>query len=408
MALYLMLGGSGTPGTNGTYDQDWWRGSAHIDVDYVDVDSFEDTADALGGERRDQWAVFDPFTIGDFLEPEVMLAPALLGPVAGKITLQILRPPLEVEGITPDATLSVAIQHPDTTGRTWESGEAFITNAIELEGAIDAATGEVGHRVVAYQGTSLATYGLRNMQTVRVGGLTGIEALIAIGKDLADRFFGVYAFPRSLMGIPYARIEAWDVKVGDVILLSDDLLPAMSVGGAAATVGRGFDGVLARCLGKVDTIPAIRESGATRSAIQMVSYKRDGSRRSQWAPSATCSSLAGSGFQLVCYDHRHTSTGSSLIDVQYFDTTRAGAGARIQIHEAGDYSTLISRTINNVTIAGADASYIQVASSVSLTPPLIIEFDDYDTAITTTQKKYAYMTDGVTLLDSTDTPYRYV
>lgn len=397
MALYLMQGGSGVPGTNDpTYDQDWVGGGAMIHPDFVDGPSFTAAAQELGGERRDQWAIWEPTTIRDFLEPELLLAPAVLGPVSGKLTLTVLRPPLETDAISPAFALTVADQHPGAEGREYDTGESYVANALTIEGAVNQATGKAGHVVNAYHGNSVGTYGIQGQRRIRHAGITGVDALIGLGKDLADRYFRVHAFPRVLFRLPYALARAaWDVAIGQVGTVDDDLLPSMGVSGTASTATRGFTGVLARCVAKADRIPAMRETDAERSRIQFVSYKRDGSRRTTWAPSAYVSAITGPGSdQLVCKDHWLSAAAASLIDAQHFDSTRSGASAVITVHAIGDYANRVNRVVSAVTIAGADASYITTTAAVALTPPLIVEFRGY-TFVTETQRRYAYQSDQI-------------
>jgi hypothetical protein len=412
--LYLLLGGSGVSGLNdATYDEGWVGSGVYVDSDLVDKTSILALVAKLGDTLRD-WAWFEATKLRDFVDSEGLLANAILAPIAGQMVARAITKLLEAEVVDSVATLTLAHQHADTGRRTYDDGENMISNALEVEGAWDHATDAPRHVAKTYQGTSVTSYGLRNKRSVKLQGVLSVAELKSRVEDLGIRYFSTRAFPRVVFGIPFANTIVWDVELMDVVEVTDDLMPAMSSGGAATGATRGLSSVACRVFKADHLLPAASEREAERGRLAFVTDKKDSSRYSHWAPSAQVNAVTGGGSTtLVCDDHALSGNEStSPRDVEYFDTARAGTTPKVRIYPVGDYAASITRTVQSVTLKGVDLSEIEVDSAVALTPPLIVEPIEYDDAsITAKQKRYVYMSDGDHKLDGSsgfDLPFKYV
>jgi hypothetical protein len=144
----------------------------------------------------------------------------------------------------------------------------------------------------------------------------------------------------------------------------------------------------------------------------MMTTKKDGSRYSYWAPAAFCSAIDGTNTILTCDDHKFSGneTGNPR-DVEWFDTDKAGSSPIVTIYPSGDYASRVTRTVSAVTLGAPDASTITITAAAALTPPLVVEFADYDNAsLEANQRRYAYQSDGDHKLDKSagsDLPYKY-
>jgi hypothetical protein len=409
MLLYLMLGGSGVSGLNDTeYDRGWDGSGLNIDADLVDKASFILAVTKLANTQRDNWAFFEATKLRDVMDVEGLLNNAVIRQKDGLLNLAIITRDLEAEELESLPTLAVADQHDDTNRRTYSSGENMISNALTLQGAWDHGTNEARHTVQAIEGTSVTSYGMRNRRSVEVRGIAGIDALVSGALDLTSNYFAIRAFPRAVFGIPYTRAHAWDHAVMDKASVSDDLLPALSVGGASVPSERGFSNATAQMVSVRTILPAARESRAERARIEFMTTRRDSSRYSYWAPAAYCHTLSGGGTVLECRAHEYSGDESGVpVDVAWFDTDRAGSSARVTIYAFADPSTTITRIVNAVSTG---SNTITVNLAVALTPPLAVEYLSYASPLTTDeQRKYTYMSDNDHKLDgsTTDQPYKY-
>jgi hypothetical protein len=413
MLLYLMLGGSGVAGLNdATFDQGWVGSGSYIDASLVDVESFTKAVTSLGNTARDNWAFFQATPLRFVMESEGLLANAVIRQASGLLSLATVTRVMEAETLETPLALTVADQHPDTGRRSYSSGENMISNALELHGAWDHGRDEATHIVEAYEGTSITSYGIRNKQTVDVRGIAGIDALRSGAQDLTAQYFALRGFPRAVFGIPYARAKVWDIAVLDKVTVSDDLLPALSVNGAAVGSTRGFTGALAQVVSARTVLPAISEKSAERGRIEMMTTAKDASRYSYWNPAAEAHARDGTRTIYTCYDHSFSGNETGVpVDASWFDNDRAGDAPVCFVYPVGNYAAGLSATVASVAILGPDLSTITFTGVVDLVPPVVIEFADYDNAsLEDNQRRYVYQSDGDHKLDKSagsDLPYKY-
>jgi hypothetical protein len=410
MLLYLMLGGSGIDGLNhATWDKGWVGSGIYIQADLVDDVSFLELVYRLGNTLRD-WAFFQPANLRLVMESDGLLANALIRQKVGQLSIAAVTKAMEAERTAAPISLSVADQHPDGNRRAYNSGENMISNALDVAGAWDHAKDQPKHTAREREGTSIASYGMRNRRTVELRGISSIEELISRSQDLAAPYFAVRGYPRAIFTIPYAFAKTWDAAMLDMALVSDDLYPSLSVGGAAASATRGFDGALAQLYEVRRILPASRETRAERGRLAFFATNKDGSRHSYWAPSAYAHTIVGA--VATCTDHELSGNETGVPrDVEWFDEDRAGASPRCYVYPVGDYASGVLATVSSVTLGAADASAITFSAALGLTAPCIIEPAPYDDAsLTDEQRHYAYMSDGDHKLDKavgTDVPYKY-
>jgi hypothetical protein len=413
--LYLLLGGSGVSGLNdATYDEGWVGSGIYVPAALVDKTSILALVTKLGDTLRD-WAWFEATKLREFVDSEGLLANAIIAPITGQLVARAITKLLEAEAVDSVATLTLADQHADTGRRTYDDGENMISNALEIAGAWDHAANAPKHIAKTYQGTSVTSYGLRNKRSVKLQGVLSVAELKSRVEDLGIRYFSTRAFPQTVFGLPFAKAKVWDIELMDIVELTDDLLPTMSAGaGAGTTAARGLSAVACRVFKADHMLPASKEREAERGRLGFVTDKKDSSRYSHWAPAAQVNAVTGGGSTtLVCDDHSLSGDEStSLRDVVYFDTARAGSLPDVRIYPVGDYASSIVRQVQSVTLLGADLSEIEVDAAVALTPPLIVEPIEYtDADLTAEQKRYVYMSDGDHKLDKSsgsDLPFKYV
>jgi hypothetical protein len=386
--LYSMLGGSGVTGYNDTtYDQGWPDGGAgaFIPKSLVDVDSFE-LADRNRRPVRDV-AIFEPQKLRDIFENEARLDQLMVTVSGGKFKMVEARPP--VNGEVTDHTIDSSIVWPDSpSGVEIDISHSKIINRVEWKAEFDHGTQKFRQpRGLSLHVNSLQTYGETDALPVEVRSIVDADGVTALMADLASEVFARYSDPYAIVEFDTARKKSWAYEVGDTVTLSIGAVPKLTA------AGRGISGVLARIY-RLEHFLFGPPENAVRSRITIIPQNRLGA---VWAPSMYVPSGTPPLSTWTTSANKYTSSDDGN-DIDYFDE-----GDYVRIFLPGDEASAVLRTIN--TISSLDVTF---DSAVSLTPPFVVEYADYDDAsLAATQQDHLYMSDGDGVLD-TDPAYRYV
>jgi hypothetical protein len=400
--LYAILGGSGVKGFNdSTYDQDWRGGSAYVPAAYVDKTAFETRALELRW-YGDRLSAAEEEPAREFMRGDLILSASAVVGGSNKIKLKDVSPPLLT-----DSSLSVMTLDASTTRTLGASGIGFdlsehrVENDLQILWQWNRGTLDYDDEIRQYAIESRGTYGESDTLRIlaRTQGGPGQEIVVRRG---ADALQAAFASPYALVDVVISNPLWWTVEIGDIVTLSNEVVPTISNGLSVPSPGRGVTGLTARVWALTKKFPK-RGMGARRgtdagTATLLIPNVSDlpGTR---WSPAIEVLSVDGTGLILTCAANSYSPSGGTA-DASQLDTNDL---IRLRSFDG--------TTVESRTVSGVSGNDVTINSATALTAPFLIESDSYKSALQSTQQLDAYQSDNDGLLDKpggTDLARRYM
>lgn len=391
MLLHLMLGFTGVPGTNSTYDEGWAERD-HIPASFVDIESFEalerDTQPPSGA---DNWIFFEPTSVQDVIRQVCAANNAFVCAAYNPDDEQVKIRAFKAELPTQSDASSPALALDNSNTLT---GVGFgLEHRVETTALINTVRGSAGYdnvrgqflaELVSRDLTSINTFGAAAPWDLEIRGFS--NPLDAFGRmvDVAQELFATYGFPYQVLTIAYTTSLGWDIQIGDTVTVSNDLIPTRQ------SAGRGQTAQPFRVMGHT-RIPRGSRMLAARGVLTLFGANEGAPSFVEWAPCARVTAVT-SGTDLTIDVDQYSPSGADTTDEEWWTS-----GATVEIWERGDFSTVVERVVASVS-----AGTIVLTASISLTPPLILRSAPYDTvSVYDYQREVAYLSDGVSLTSGT-------
>lgn len=404
VSLYCLLGGSGTKGSNGTYDQGWRGSGAYIDQRLVDTASFL-ALDEQTDSRRDH-VITNRTTWRDFFASDFVSVQGYVVPQddsTNGFRLSAARVPMPMEAAAAVSTLLLDHSCVRTSaGVGWEASEDRLVNTINAKDVNwNPGTGKGDETITHRNATSTGTFGEAEPVEISMKGTIGREAALDRVVSLAQNLYALFSLPFVVIEVPVTRAsKIWTVNLGDTLTVTHTVLPSGS------TVAYGITTLACTVIGKVSRYRDLSED-ATRGTLTLLATGHQGWRNSWWAPCARVTSITNDGaghVRFVVDDEYYCREDEGWDDDDYF-----AASYEINVYQPGSESTAETHTVLSVDTTN---HYIDsTAGSTSLTAPCVIEFSVYSSSrYHDDQYHYAHMSDDDGKLDtssSTDEAYQW-
>lgn len=405
MFLYLLTGGTGGQ-NNGAYDQTWEGAGLRVPSRLIDTASFT----AIGNEEpqvRNNWCILKGDDARKVFNAELVLCQWQLITAGGQLRLISLSPPAEsdVDDAWALTHAKNLVTNLDGKGVAFDRSTVRLVNLVNGKAGFNNASKKYALEIENRRADSIQNYGAQDPVPVDLRGFGGVNSAEVSVRNAAQRLFDAYAHPYGVAEVLLSTREAWAKSVGEECALTHDFLPSPN------RAGRGVTGLQCRALGITCAYSgAGGGEDAHHAKVSLVSRAYSGRRHSRWAPSAYAHTTTDGGTTWRITDHKYSSADADK------DVTHFAAGYRVWCFQPGDWSTAQSREIDSVTLSGtADQSTITLTASLSSTADHVFIFEDYNDANTTdTQRRYAYLSDGLGALDApasssaSEAPFSYL
>ncbi|MHC4647039.1 MAG: hypothetical protein ACYTBJ_16210 [Planctomycetota bacterium] len=378
--LYLLTGGSGTKGHNDpVYDQGWYGSGVYLDAQWIDATSFTDLA-AQRGVISDNLAAGESTPLRDVCQGDLIANG--LGIIGGPDGIELLDvfPPGAINA--DDAVIALDSLNTRTVGKGGRGipvdlGENKIVNDCVAHTVYDNGASRYRHKVSMTASDSVGTYGRKPRVEFKIRAIKDI----AVARDAMKRIQDAYKSPYAIIDVDVTAPEWWSVKLGDVVTLTNDVVPTVSNGLAFVTPGRGITALPARVMHIEHNYPKrdARNMSRRGHAKLMIANISD-AQATTWSPSAYCSARSGATCTI---------------------TARYGGdeGAEFKTDDLVNLRTYDGSTIEQAEVSTAAAGSIVLKATPVIAAPFLIEPRSYATALQAAQRRTAYGTDGSHQLD---------
>ena len=382
---YLLCSGSGTKGSNGTYDQGWRDCGAYVNEDVIDVSAME----KLSTEER-HCCVIEATELREVIASEFTLIQAYTLPrytTRYQLTAKRFTSPNETAAtdLTIDHT-RISTRH-EFRPRVSEDRIVNVIRATNL--GYDHGTGDAAENRTHRDGTSTATWGAAEPLDIDMRWVYDLREATDVIESATQQIYALFSRPMLDLEVALAyATDAWLTEIGDLVEISHDILPKMLSVGWGQTSLRGI--VYSVC-------PQYRSlsEDTARGILRILCAGYSGQRFGYFAPSVRVNAIDGSATVLTCDDH-YWSHEDDDKDVEYY-----AASYRVRLYNPGNEGSAETRTILGVTLSGTpDASQIRLTAATALSVPIIVEFAGYsDASYQAAQYTFVHMSDDDRKLD---------
>lgn len=340
-----------------------------------------------------RWRVDSSRTFGEFVADECLLRGATLSVRDGKLVIEALRPPTAAESVAATITASDLEQ-----GRLpqWEEWEDGLRTSVTVVSPMREVT--VVDKVAQMRHGDTASL------TLRAEGLRedsrAITDPIAYARDIAMRPLRLWSDPVYLVRLPCTNKLVGTVSLGDMIEITQPVLPD-------ALGGRGMSAVRGQVIGITE---GLRSGSLEIEALVFpVEYG--------YAPCVRVASISGAVLTISTNYAGSAGDYSGSTLTSYDGTASDGGVSRFVV---GDVVQLVQRdtgahvieqhTIASVNPSGPTITLVSAPSAAWSTYPIVdLRYDDYASATSTQRAAYAYVCTSTApqVIDATTDPGRH-
>jgi len=379
--LYAMC--AGYYGT-GDYDGVGQRGiGACLPESLVDVTGIEALMQLPGGtDKIDLWGE-EARPLRDVLSPILVARGCYLHTSGGLLSVE------QIPAIVEDAS-AIEIgpeQMSSVTGLSWSQGEANVRNlvkAVKLAGSDSTAT--------YIAGSSRGTWPEAPAIEIAIDWHDRVSRADAEAARAAGGLLGLWSRPHARVALAHRRSSAWDLRLGQAVLLTHRL--GIDAG------QRGVDRLPGRI---VELTPQL--IGPLAASLVVVCPGRGGARPCYYSPCArgtAVSAYSGGVCTITTTENYYAPSSTGVADAQRF-----ADGDYVRVYTEGDEGGAVEC---RVAAAPGATSIVVAGDCSSLDTPVIIESDIWDD-VQPEQQANAYAADGTArpwlMTDATTPPATY-
>jgi hypothetical protein len=347
---------------------------------------------AAGSATAVRWRVDSSRTFGEFVADECLLRGATLSVRDGKLTVDALRPPTAAETVAVTITPAQLEQGRLPQWEEWEDGLRTSVTVVSpmREVTVVDRVAQMRHGDTA--SLRLRAEGLRDDTRM-------MQDPVAYARDIAMRPLRLFSDPTYLVRLPVTNALIDSVHLGDMIEITQAVLPDM-------LGGRGMSAVRGQVIGITEGL----RSGSVmiEALVFAVEYG--------YAPCARVGSISGAVLTLST-NYAGSAGDYSGSTLTGYDGTVGDAGASRFV--AGDkvllirrdYATLITEahTVASVNPTGPTITLTSAPTAAWSTYPIVdVMYDDFGTDTATQRGGYAFVCSSTPpqIIGSTSEPGR--
>jgi hypothetical protein len=328
-----------------------------------------------GAATAVRWRVDSSRTFGDFVADECLLRGATLSVREGKIVVDALRPPTAAEAVV--ATITPAELE---AGRLpqWEDWEDGLRTSVTIVSPLREVT--VVDKVAQMRHGDTASLRLR-AEGLRED-TRALTDPVAYARDIAMRPLRLFSDPTYLVRLPVTNALVDTLHLGDVIEITQAVLPDMMG-------GRGMSAVRGQVIGLTE---GLRDGSLLVEALVWpIEYG--------YAPCVRVASISGATLT-ISTNYAGSAGDYSGSTLSGYDGTASDGG--VSRFAAGDVVQLVQRdtgshvveaaTIASVNPSGPTITLTAAPTAAWSTYPIVdLRFAAYATATSTQRAAYAYV-----------------